>query len=127
MITELRLTDAAVRFGGTLFNSGVNSGSDLSSNFDREFNAVSIDSRKTESGDLFVALIGERLDAHKYLDQVADKASGAVVSKVDKSLPLAQWVVEDTTVALGQLAQLQRDQFTGTVVAVTAFHRGQFQ
>jgi UDP-N-acetylmuramoyl-tripeptide--D-alanyl-D-alanine ligase len=119
MITELRLTDAAVRFGGTLFNSGVNSGSDLSSNFDREFNAVSIDSRKTESGDLFVALIGERLDAHKYLDQVADKASGAVVSKVDKSLPLAQWVVEDTTVALGQLAQLQRDQFTGTVVAVT--------
>jgi UDP-N-acetylmuramoyl-tripeptide--D-alanyl-D-alanine ligase len=119
MITELRLTDAAVRFGGTLFNSEVNSGSDLSSNFDREFNAVSIDSRKTESGDLFVALIGERLDAHKYLDQVADKASGAVVSKVDKSLPLAQWVVEDTTVALGQLAQLQREQFTGTVVAVT--------
>ena len=119
MITELRLTDAAVKFGGTLFNSGINSGSDLSSNFDKEFNSVSIDSRKTESGDLFVALIGERLDAHKYLDQVADKASGAVVSKLDKSLPLAQWVVEDTTVALGQLAQLQRDQFTGTVVAVT--------
>lgn len=119
MIAGLRLTDAAVRFGGTLFNSGFNSGSDLSSNFDKEFNRVSIDSRKTESGDLFVALIGERLDAHKYLDQVAAKASGAVVSKVDKNLPLAQWVVEDTTVALGQLAQLQREQFTGTVVAVT--------
>jgi UDP-N-acetylmuramoyl-tripeptide--D-alanyl-D-alanine ligase len=119
MITELRLTDAAVKFGGTLFNSGNNSGSDISSHFDREFNSVSIDSRKTKSGELFVALIGERLDAHKYLDQVADKASGAVVSTLDKSLPLAQWVVEDTTVALGQLAQLQRDQFTGTVVAVT--------
>lgn len=117
MIAGLRLTDAAVKFGGTLFNPGFNPGS--SSNIDTEFNAVSIDSRKTESGDLFVALIGERFDAHKYLDQVAEKASGVVVSKLDKTLPLTQWVVEDTTVALGQLAQLQRDQFTGTVVAVT--------
>lgn len=128
MITELRLTDAAVKFGGTLYNkpSHVRSNGEPDASFNREpssvdveFNAVSIDSRKTESGDLFVALIGERLDAHKYLDQVANKASGAVVSKLDKSLPLTQWVVEDTTVALGQLAQLQRDQFTGTVVAVT--------
>jgi UDP-N-acetylmuramoyl-tripeptide--D-alanyl-D-alanine ligase len=113
VIAGLRLTDAAVRFGGTLFDPG------SSPTIDNEFNTVSIDSRKTESGDLFVALIGERLDAHKYLNQVADKASAVVVSKADKKLPLAQWVVEDTTVALGQLAQLQRDQFTGTVVAVT--------
>jgi UDP-N-acetylmuramoyl-tripeptide--D-alanyl-D-alanine ligase len=128
MITGLRLTDAAVRFGGTLYNEPSHvrfngepnaSSNNAPSSVDVEFNAVSIDSRKTESGDLFVALIGERLDAHKYLNQVADKASGAVVSKLDKKLPLAQWVVEDTTVALGQLAQMQRDQFTGTVVAVT--------
>ena len=115
MIASLRLTDAAVRFGGTLFNPEPN----LASNLGTEFDSVSIDSRKTEHGDLFVALIGERLDAHDYLYQVADKASGLVVSKVDKQLPLAQWVVEDTTVALGQLAQLQREKFTGTVVAVT--------
>ena len=123
MIASLRLTDAAVRFGGTLFNPEPDLASDLASNLPSnlgtEFDSVSIDSRKTEHGDLFVALIGERLDAHDYLYQVADKASGLVVSKVDKQLPLAQWVVEDTTVALGQLAQLQREQFTGTVVAVT--------
>jgi len=107
MISSLRLTDAAVRFGGTLLNP------------DSEFDSVSIDSRKTEHGDLFVALVGERLDAHNYLYQVSDKASGLVVSQPDKQLPLAQWVVEDTTVALGQLAEMRREQLTGTVVAIT--------
>ena len=124
MISALRLTDAAVRFGGTLYNGPshllTNGESNKeSSTIDTEFNSVSIDSRKTAQGDLFVALVGERLDAHNYLDQVAGKASAAVVSKLNKQLPLTQWVVEDTTVALGQLAQLQREKFTGTVVAVT--------
>lgn len=115
MIGPLRLTDAAVRFGGTLFSPESIAGT----NMDTEFNSVSIDSRKTAQGDLFVALVGERLDAHNYLDQIVGKAGAAVVSKLDKQLPLTQWVVEDTTVALGQLAQLQREKFTGTLVAVT--------
>ena len=107
MINSLRLTDAAIRFGGTLLNP------------DCEFDSVAIDSRNIAEGDLFVALIGERLDGHEFLSDVADKASGLVVSKADTSLPLPQWVVEDTTVALGQLAQLQREAFSGKVIAVT--------
>jgi UDP-N-acetylmuramoyl-tripeptide--D-alanyl-D-alanine ligase len=123
MIGTTRLTDAAVRFGGTLFNpassQATSHNAPAASKVDAEFKAVSIDSRKIAPGDLFVALVGERLDAHNYLDQVVGKASAAVVSKLDKQLPLAQWVVEDTTVALGQLALLQREKFSGTVVAVT--------
>lgn len=107
MICEMRLSDAAIRFGGPLLNP------------DCMFSTVAIDSRKTEYGDLFVALIGERLDAHDFLYQVADKACGLVVSTADKSLPLPQWVVPDTTVALGQLALLQREQYSGVVVAIT--------
>ena len=107
MINTLRLTDAAIRFGGTLLNP------------DCQFDTVSIDSRHIADGDLFVALIGERLDGHTFLADVADRASGLVVSKVDTDLPLPQWVVEDTTVALGQLAQLQREAFSGTLIAVT--------
>ena len=107
MINSLRLTDAAIRFGGTLLNP------------DCEFDAVSIDSRNIADGDLFVALIGERLDGHEFLADVADRASGLVVSKADTDLPLPQWVVEDTTVALGQLALLQREAFSGTLIAVT--------
>lgn len=107
MINSLRLTDAAIRFGGTLLNP------------DCEFDTVSIDSRNIADGDLFVALIGERLDGHQFLADVADRASGLVVSSADTDLPLPQWVVADTTVALGQLAQLQREAFSGTVIAVT--------
>ena len=107
MINSLRLTDAAIRFGGTLLNP------------DCEFDGVSIDSRNIAEGDLFVALIGERLDGHEFLADVTDRASGLVVSSADTELPLPQWVVEDTTIALGQLAQLQREAFSGILIAVT--------
>ena len=42
-----------------------------------------------------------------------------MVSRADKKLPLTQWVVEDTTEALGQLALLQREKLSGTVIAIT--------
>lgn len=107
MIPQLRLTDAAVRFGGTLINP------------DCHFDTVTIDSRTIGEGDLFVALTGERFDAHVFLKDVAEKASGLVVSKPDKTLPLPQWVVADTTRALADLAKLRRDDFTGKLIAVT--------
>lgn len=107
MMPEMRLTDAAVRFGGTLLNP------------DCHFDHVSIDSRKVSEGDLFVALIGERFDGHQFLPEAAKVASGLVVSVADKKLPLPQWVVEDTTQALGQLAQLRRESFGGAVIAIT--------
>jgi len=106
-MSELRLTDAAVAFGGTLLNP------------DCTFNNVSIDSRTIAKGELFVALKGERFDAHQFLPDIADKASGLVVSTADKSLPLPQWVVADTTEALGQLARMRRDQFEGVLIAIT--------
>jgi len=107
MIPEMRLTDAAVRFGGTLLNP------------DCHFDQVSIDSRNLSEGDLFVALIGEHFDGHQFLPEAAKVAGGLVVSVADKSLPQPQWVVEDTTQALGQLAQLRRENFQGPVIAIT--------
>jgi len=107
MIPQLRLTDAAVRFGGTLINP------------DCHFSTVAINSRTINDGDLFVALIGERFDAHQFLNDAAEKASGLVVSTPDKKLPLPQWVVADTTKALGDLAILRREAFAGRVIAVT--------
>lgn len=117
MINGLNLADAAARFGGTLYNpaSGCNSAAAIQC----QFESIAIDSRKTVDGDLFVALVGERLDGHDFLSQVADKAGGLVVSRADKQLPLTQWVVEDTTEALGQLALLQREKLSGTVIAIT--------
>ena len=107
MISEFRLTDAALAFGGTLLNP------------DCDFSQVSIDSRNLADGDLFVAIKGERFDGHAFLSDIALKASGLVVSNPDKNLPVTQWVVEDTTKALGQLAQMNRDRFEGQLIAVT--------
>ena len=107
MISEFRLTDAALKFGGTLLNP------------DCSFSKVSIDSRKFADGDLFIALKGDRFDGHEFLGEIATKAAGLVVNNPDKSLPIPQWVVEDTTEALGQLALMNRNGFGGQLIAIT--------
>jgi UDP-N-acetylmuramoyl-tripeptide--D-alanyl-D-alanine ligase len=107
MIAELRLTDAALAFGGTLLNP------------DCGFSQVSIDSRQITEGQLFVALKGDRFDAHQFLEEVTTSACGLVVSKPNKNLPIPQWVVEDTTEALGQLAHLNRELLYGPLIAIT--------
>src|SRR4051812_44482688 len=55
----------------------------------RSFGRVWTDTRTIEEGDLFVALSGERFDAHDFLkDAVAKGASGVVVSKLENTLGL---------------------------------------
>lgn len=93
--------------GGTLY------GSDLT------MDAVTTDTRKVTAGCLFIALKGERFDAH---DFVADAfTSGALALLVSKHLPVAvpQVVVADTRIALGQLAGWVRQQSGARVVALT--------
>ncbi|MCW8196528.1 UDP-N-acetylmuramoyl-tripeptide--D-alanyl-D-alanine ligase [Proteobacteria bacterium 005FR1] len=87
---------------------------------DCRFTRVCTDSRQLQAGDLFVALRGPRFDAHQFLQQAADQgACGLVVEKADSSVNLPQLVVEDTTLALGQLAKLNRNLFKGSLVAIT--------
>lgn len=87
---------------------------------DAFFNGVSIDSRRIEPGQLFVALAGERFDGHDYLEQVAAKsAAAALVQREVEEVELPQLVVADTRLALGQLGALNRAAFRGQVAAVT--------
>ncbi len=92
-----------------------------------EIAAVSTDSRMVRSGDLFVALRGERFDGHRF---VADAlASGAVAAVVEAdwarahadALPNGAVVlpVDDTLAALQSLSQWYRNRFDIPVVAVT--------
>lgn len=87
---------------------------------DATFTAVGTDSRTVRPGDLFVALTGPRFDGHDYLADVASK--GAVAALVERACPevaIAQLVVPDTRVALGQLGALNRDAFAGSIAAIT--------
>ena len=86
---------------------------------DRKVNAVVTDTRDMEPGCLFVALKGERFDAHDFLAQAAD--SGAVAALVDREQnDFASAVqVDDTRLALGRLASGYAAQFTSERLAVT--------
>ena len=81
---------------------------------------VHSDTRSLQPGDLFVALKGERFDAHDFLAQA--RASGAVAALAERSfdaagLPGLQ--VADTQAALTALARGWRQQFHLPLIAVT--------
>jgi len=107
MMTELTLSEMAQVYGGTLMYP------------DCRFQSVSTDSRHIDEGQLFVALRGERFDAHEFLPNVATRAGGMVVERPVKDINVPQWVVPNTTEALGQIALSNRKAFMGPVIAIT--------
>ncbi|MFI5279876.1 MAG: UDP-N-acetylmuramoyl-tripeptide--D-alanyl-D-alanine ligase, partial [Gemmatimonadales bacterium] len=89
--------------------------------WDHAYKGLSTDTRTLKDGELFVALQGEKFDAHDYLsDARLAGVGGVIVREGTPRWPGFDWFeVKDTLVALGQLAQLRRAKFTGTVIAVT--------
>lgn len=86
---------------------------------DRCIEAVTTDSRNVPAAALFVALRGERFDAH---DFAADAlAGGAAALVVERPLPLScpQVVVADSRKALGQIGALVMAAVAPATVAVT--------
>lgn len=83
------------------------------------FEGVSIDSRRTRRGDLFVAVCGRRCDGHDFIGQAGQRgAAGALVSATSRHR-IAQIKVDDTSAALGRLGAHWRRRFDRPVVAVT--------
>ena len=81
---------------------------------------VSTNSKAVDQGNLFVALRGERFDAHDFLSEVAAQgAAAAVVERVPDGFALPALVVSDTRHALGQIANFWRRQFEIPVIGVT--------
>lgn len=83
--------------------------------------AISTDTRSLAPGALYVALRGERFDAHDFLSGAAKAGAGAaVVDHVPDGAPdLPYYVVPDTLVALGRLARAYRRQLDARVCAIT--------
>ena len=93
----------------------------------RGLGSVCIDSRKAETGSVFFALSGERVDGHDYLeDAVLAGCTALVVSKMDATvLTLAEnrgvavVQVKDTEQALQDFAQYYLSLFSIRKVGVT--------
>ncbi|MDQ6828038.1 MAG: UDP-N-acetylmuramoyl-tripeptide--D-alanyl-D-alanine ligase [Gemmatimonadota bacterium] len=82
---------------------------------------VSTDTRSVSLGDVFVALVGERFDAHRFLEEaVAAGAAALVVSRAPGigELGVPVFEVPDTLIALGNLARFRRRALGVPVVAI---------
>jgi len=86
---------------------------------DLTFDAVTTDTRKITPGCLFVALKGERFDAHDFADEAKKAGAGALLVSRRLDIELPQIVVKDTRLAFGELAAWVRQQVPTRVVALT--------
>jgi len=105
-MTWLSLKKIAEMTGGRLYGN------------DAKVESVSIDSRNISNDQLFIAIKGERFDAHDFVADLEGKAVAALVhKKIDCDVP--QIVVKDTLIALGELAAAWRKTLSLPVIALT--------
>ncbi len=90
---------------------------------EREVTFVTTDSRAVGPGALFVPIVGERVDAHRFLPgAVKDGAAAVLTQQPEAGCPegICAWIaVEDTRTALQQIAGAYRARFSIPVVGVT--------
>ncbi len=85
---------------------------------DFQASGVEMDSRDVKPGDVFVALKGEAMDGHRFIE--AAFAKGAVAAIVDRAVDFPHVLVKDTTAALHALAHAARDRAVEAVrIAIT--------
>lgn len=91
-------------------------------NFDGDFDVsgISIDSRKINPGDMFIALTGESFDGHDFIDKAIESGAVLVIAQrmpEDNRIPYI--LVEDTLKALQGISSYYRSKFNIPFVAIT--------
>lgn len=81
--------------------------------------SVSTDTRTLAADALFVALRGERHDAHGFVAGARDAGAAALLVEREVEIALPQVVVTDTQAALGEIARGLRLRSTAKVVGIT--------
>ena len=100
------LSQLAAALGGTLVGE------------DAVVRGVASDDREVRPGDLFVALVGERVDGHDFVEAAASRgAAGALVHRPAPRIPSV--VVADPRAALLRLAAEERAAMNVPVVGIT--------
>ncbi|MBE6533619.1 MAG: UDP-N-acetylmuramoyl-tripeptide--D-alanyl-D-alanine ligase [Ruminococcaceae bacterium] len=88
-----------------------------------QFNNVCTDSRESEKGSLFVALGGERVDGHDYINVALDRGGECVLcERIPDNLNDRRYValvVNDTLRAIGELAKAYDRRIHNKKVAIT--------
>ena len=81
---------------------------------------IDTDSREIQSGDLYIAIKGEKVDGHSFLSQVFENgALDALVSDINDQVHGNQIKVGDTIESIGKIATEWRDQFNIPIIGIT--------
>lgn len=103
------LEEAAHAVEGTLFAGG-----------DRCISHVVTDSREDVAGGLFVALVGEHFDGHRFVAEVMDGDAAGVLVERDSGVEVEPRIeVTSTRDALAALGVKRRDEIQVPVIAIT--------
>ncbi len=107
----MSLMEAALATGGTALHGNPH------------IEGISTDTRTLASGELFIALRGERLDGHEFVKAAAERGAAAVMvdsAWAEGRMPaLPTLVVADTRLALGSLGAWWRARFDMPLVGIT--------
>ena len=97
--------------------------SDPTSNFLSDFDnicGISIDDRTIRKGELFIALIGENFDGHKFIESaISHGACGVLVSNIKMAKKYNGLYVDDTKEALINIGKFARNRFNGITIGIT--------
>ena len=104
---KMKLSEIAQSIGGRLIYG------------DAEVERVFTDSRESHAGGLFVALKGPHFDAHDFVAQVTEQGAIGVVLEKESVCQIPQIIVENTKLALGQIAKLNREKLNAKMIAIT--------
>ena len=80
---------------------------------------TAFDSRQVKPGDLFVAIKGETVDGHDFIDQAIDAGAAAILVREKVDADIAQIIAPDTLYTFGEMAKIWRQQFTIPIIGIT--------
>jgi len=84
-----------------------------------DISGVTTDTRAVKPGDVFIALKGERFDAHDLVDQAISAGAVALIVERELAVSVPQLIVSDSRIALGRIAEYNRSFFSGLLFAIT--------
>jgi UDP-N-acetylmuramoyl-tripeptide--D-alanyl-D-alanine ligase len=106
-MTSIRLSDLARVLGVALHSA------------DAAITGLAIDSRAVTTGDLFVAIRGDRVDGNDFIKEALARGAAAVVSSQTLSHSIPHLTVTDSGAACTAFGRLARESFGGVVAGIT--------
>ena len=80
---------------------------------------ISTDSRECRSGDLYIAICGEKVDGHDFIDNAVENGAKVVLAQEHIKTDAYTVLVNNTIEAISAVASFWRNQFNIPVIAIT--------